>query len=105
MERAIRILMLEDNPMDAELNEEELRKHSIPFFSKRVDTKEGFLRELTAFEPDLILADYTLPSYDGLSALIATREQCPEAPFILVSGTIGEERAVETIKRGATDTF
>ena len=66
-------------------------------------TKEGFLRELKNPCPDLIISDYTLPSYDGLSALVDARERCVDIPFIFLSGTIGEEFAIETMKRGATD--
>ncbi len=99
----LRILILEDVVEDAELMEEELREGGIAFSSKRVDTEEDFVRELEDFSPQLILADYTLPFYDGSSALEMTRKHCPEVPFIFVSGTIGEQRAIETLRSGATD--
>ena len=103
LNKELRILILEDVATDAELVEYELRKGGIVFSSKRVETREDFIRELNDFAPDLILADYNLPSFDGLSALELAKEQQPEVPFIFVSGAIGEEFAIETVKRGATD--
>jgi DNA-binding NtrC family response regulator len=103
MEKELRILILEDKDTDAELMERELRKGGLSFFSKRVETKEDFMRELKVFAPHLILSDYKLPSFNGSSALAIARQQCPEVPFVFVSGTIGEELAIETLKEGATD--
>lgn len=103
MDKKLRILILEDVPADAELMERELCKGGMNFSSERVDTKEAFLEGLKDFEPDLILGDYKLPSFDGLSALEIVQEKCPEVPFIFVSGAIGEEFAIETLKKGATD--
>lgn len=102
-DKKLRILMLEDVAVDAELVEHQLQRGGILFSSKRVDTKEGFLKELHDFSPDLILADYSLPQFDGLSALAIAQEQSPEVPFILITGTMGEEFAIETLKKGATD--
>ena len=102
-EKHLRILILEDVPTDAELIEYELRKGGIAFSSRCVQTKEDFMKELKYFLPDIILADYKLPSFDGLSALEIAKEQCPAVPFIFVSGAIGEDFAIETIKKGATD--
>jgi DNA-binding NtrC family response regulator len=103
MDKKLRILIVEDQNTDAELMERELRKGGLSFSSKRVETKEDFLKELKVFAPDLILSDYKLPSFNGSSALAIAREQCPKVPFIFVSGTIGEELAIETLKEGATD--
>jgi len=103
MEKEIRILMLEDTPSDAELSLRELRRNSIPHTARRVETEDDFLREMESWSPDLILADYSLPSFDGLSALAIAREKRPEIPFIFVTGTMGEEIAIETLKNGATD--
>jgi PAS domain S-box-containing protein len=103
MTRQLRILILEDRPADAELVMRELRKAGIPFTSNCVANEADFLAQLGGSPPDLILADYSLPSYDGLSALAATRKACPETPFIFVSGTLGEETAIEALHRGATD--
>lgn len=103
LDRKLRILILEDQNADAELMEYELRKGGIIFSSKRVQTKEDFLKELSTSVPDLILSDYKLPSFDGSSALSIVREHYSDVPFIFVSGTIGEELAIETLKGGATD--
>jgi DNA-binding NtrC family response regulator len=103
MDKQLKILILEDLAADAELMEHELRKGGIAFTSKRVETREDFVNELNSSPPELILADYKLPSYDGLSALLMVREQYPDIPFIFVSGTVGEDIAIETIKKGATD--
>lgn len=103
MDKGLRVLILEDVATDAELMERELRKAGIAFSSRRVVTKEAFLKELKGFAPDIVLADYSLPQFDGLSALAITQGQCPDVPFILVSGAIGEELAIEAIKSGATD--
>ncbi len=103
MEKELRILILEDVAAHAELMERELRKAEMVFSAKHVATKEAFLEKLQYFNPDLILADYALPSFDGISALSIAREQCPAVPFIFVSGAIGEELAIESLKQGATD--
>ncbi|HLG42752.1 MAG TPA: response regulator [Planctomycetota bacterium] len=103
MDREIRALILEDNPADRELLERELRKGSIAFTARCVETRADFLRELEAFRPDIVLSDFSLPTFDGLTALGLTRELHPELPFIFVSGTIGEETAVQALTRGATD--
>ncbi|MDD5067845.1 MAG: PAS domain S-box protein, partial [bacterium] len=99
----MRILILEDNVHDAELIMYEVRKIDIPFEFKRVETKNDFFRELDDFKPDIILSDYKLPSFRGLDALDMIREKDTIIPFILVSGTIGEELAIESLKKGATD--
>ncbi len=99
----LRILILEDVPADAELMERELRKAGIKFTSRRVETKEDFTRELDEFMPDLVLADHKLPSFDGLSALGIVRERHRDLPYVFVTGSMGEEWAIETLKKGATD--
>ena len=98
-----RILILEDVPLDVELMEREIRRSGIEFISETVDNEEDFIRAIDEFRPDVILADHSLPSFDGLSALSIARERCPWVPFIFVSGKIGEEFAVEALKAGATD--
>jgi two-component system sensor histidine kinase UhpB len=97
------ILMLEDVDSDAELVKFELRKAGIDFSIRLVDTREDFLRELETRLPDVILGDYNLPAFSGLAALKLSRKICPDVPFIFVSGAIGEEVAVDTLKEGATD--
>ena len=100
---ALRILILEDVPMDAELVEYELERARIPFVSRRVDSQEGFLQELEGFQPDLILSDYTLPRFDGMTALSLARQRAPTVPFLIVTGSVNEETAVGCMKAGATD--
>ena len=99
----LRILMLEDMATDAELVQRELAKGQLNFTTKLVATRGAFIRELTDFAPDLILADYSLPGFDGIEALSITRAQRPDIPFVFVSGAIGEELAIDTLKNGATD--
>ena len=102
-EKNLRIVILEDNSADAELIEYELGKGGIPYETRVVDKKQAFLAALDNFKPDLILADYHLPQFDGLSALKLARKNHPTIPYIFVSGAIGEEIAIESLKRGATD--
>ena len=99
----IKILVVEDVELDAELTEYELRRANIAFVSKRVEEKQDFMRELKEFKPDLILANHSLPHFDGVSALKISRSMAPDIPFIFVSGKIGEDFAVEMLKNGATD--
>ena len=103
MNRDAHILILEDVATDAELIERELHKADIGFTSKQVDTKEDFLRALTEFEPDIVLSDYNLPQFSGLEALRLLKEQNPLLPFILVTGSMTEEKAVECMKEGVDD--
>jgi two-component system cell cycle sensor histidine kinase/response regulator CckA len=97
------LLHLEDNRNDAELVEHVLHAAWPACKIKRADTRKDYLAALGRGEFDLILSDYTMPDLDGLSALDLAREKCPDKPFIFLSGTIGEERAVEALKRGAVD--
>ncbi len=103
METALRILMLEDVASDAELIAHGLRRAGIVASVCRVETRDRLVQELARFEPDVVLSDFSLPQFDGLAALATVREMCPDTPFIFVSGTIGEETAIESLKRGATD--
>jgi len=99
----LRILYLEDEPKDAELVQGSLEAEGIVCDLTRADTQAGFLTLLQQGGFDLILADYTLPLFDGISALRIAQEIRPEVPFIFVSGTMGEELAIEALKMGATD--
>jgi PAS domain S-box-containing protein len=103
MRQLLRILSLEDDPRDAELIEGSLEAEGIACELTRVDTQPAFQASLEGGRFDLILADYTLPSFDGLSALELARSTCPDVPFIFVTGTLGEEVAIEALKIGATD--
>ncbi len=102
-EKELRILLLEDVPTDADLVENELKKKNIPFVSKRVETEPEFIAQLGEFLPDLILSDYSLPQFTGMEALLITKEHSPDTPFIVVTGSINEETAVDCIKAGAWD--
>lgn len=103
MKQDIKILLLEDNLSDADLISRQLTKSGMTFLLKIVETRKMFEEALDTFCPDIILSDYSLPAFDGVSAfrLLQSRE-CP-VPFIIVSGTIGEENAVMMIKEGVTD--
>ena len=98
-----RILVLEDNPDDRQLLEKALVNMEPSFQIVHAKTREEFHRALGNDPFDLIISDFNLPSYDGLSALTLTKQLQPDTPFIFVSGTLGEERAVESLKLGATD--
>lgn len=100
--KTVDILLLEDSTLDADLAAEHLRRGGIDCRLSRVWTREDFVRSLEDC-PDLILADYTLPAFDGMSALEIARDTCPDIPFIFLSATLGEEVAVEAMQNGATD--
>jgi signal transduction histidine kinase len=99
----LRILLLEDNAPHAELVDYFLRESGLRFTLTRVETRDNFIEQLEQHAPDLILSDYALPSFDGYAALAIAREKVPDIPFIFVTGTMGEEVAIETLKNGATD--
>ena len=103
MAEPLRVLFIEDSALDAEIEESALRNGGLSILAKRVETGEELVRALRAFEPELVISDYSLPAMDGLTALKTVREVLPDVPFIFVSGTIGEERAIESLKNGATD--
>jgi DNA-binding NtrC family response regulator len=103
MTELLNILIVEDNEDDAGLLLMTLNRSPLKFVSKVVHTREDYEHALTDFRPHLILSDYSLPSFDGLSAYFLKEKTLPDIPFIMVSGTIGEENAVELIKTGITD--
>jgi PAS domain S-box-containing protein len=103
MPHPLRILSIEDDPSDTKLIQDLLETESIVCEVTRVDTQAALLASIEQGGIDLILADYTLPSFDGISALKLAMKLCPEVPFIFVSGTLGEEVAIEALKIGATD--
>ena len=94
----LRILLLEDSDLDAELLIRELNKRGVFFVSQRVQTRPEFTRAIEEFQPELILADYKLPDFDGGQALSIARQCCPDVPVIIVSGAVGEETAVELLQ-------
>jgi PAS domain S-box-containing protein len=103
MTTKIKVLILEHDPNDLELLQYELKKGSLEYESIIAQTKESFEEALHNFYPDIILSDYNLPNFDGLSAFRIRQALAPQTPFIIVSGTIGDEKAVELIKTGVTD--
>ncbi len=98
----IRVLILEDRPSDAELMVGELRRHGFDVEWSRVETGEDLLAGL-ASSPDVILADYNLPQFNALEALRLTRERRSDVPVVVVTGTVGEEAAIECLQQGAVD--
>lgn len=103
MAESHRILILEDNPADAELVQFELQEAGLLFTATQVTSQEDYLQNLQEFPPDLILSDYDLPHYNGALALAEAKINCPDTPFILVSGAVSEDRAIEILTQGAKD--
>jgi len=103
MKPLIRILHLEDNKNDAELVKETLLMKEVNCALIHVDNEKDFTENLKNKIFDVILADYNLPSFDGFTALALSKQHAPDVPFIFISGVLGEELAIETLKKGATD--
>jgi len=99
----IRILLVEDSELDAELIGVRLRGDGLGGNVTRVQTRQAFLAACQGGQFDVILCDYSLPAFDGPTALAIAREHCPQMPFIFVSGMLGEEIAIDLLKRGAND--
>ena len=101
--RHTRILILEDEAWDAALAQRLLTGAGLQLTAVVVDTKALFIEQLAAFRPEVILSDYHLPGFSGQEALKIAQEMAPDIPFIIWSGVLGDEAAVELIKQGATD--
>jgi diguanylate cyclase (GGDEF)-like protein/PAS domain S-box-containing protein len=99
----LRVLIVEDSENDPELATFELKRAGIRCDVRRVDTEADYRRELAQFVPHAILSDFSMPHFDGMTALQIAREAHPDIPFIFMSGTIGEEYAIRAMKNGATD--
>jgi two-component system cell cycle sensor histidine kinase/response regulator CckA len=99
----LHLLLLEDDPVDADLVVATLSEAGIVCTADRVDTRKAFATALDAGGFDLILADYSIPGFDGMTALSLARRHAPDVPFLFVSGTIGEELAIDAMHHGATD--
>ena len=99
----MKVLLVEDEAHDAELAMRALRKAGLDCSGLRVDTEDAFRAALQEFGPDVILSDFSMPLFDGMSALRIAHQQLPDTPFIFVSGTIGEEHAINALKNGAID--
>ena len=103
MGQALRILMVEDSPVDAKLLAMELERAGFNPEVTRIETRSAFGEALDDLRWDIVIADYRLPSWSGLNALKVMQEREIDLPFIIVSGTVGEDAAVEAMKAGAHD--
>ncbi|PYM13221.1 MAG: hypothetical protein DME18_09520 [Verrucomicrobia bacterium] len=103
MKKELNILNLEDDVDDAELIDRELHKGGFQYRFKRVVTQEDFLLALQEDRPDVILSDHALPTFNGFEALAVARNECPDVPFIFVTGLMGDEKEIDTFERGAID--
>jgi len=99
----LKILIVEDDPDDVELSRYELVRAGIACDIYQVETEDAFLDALSRYQPDIILGDFSLPAFDGMSALQIVQQIAPNTPFLFVSGTMGEERAIKALKQGAYD--
>src|SRR3982074_1900301 len=103
MKAQLRLVIVEDSAADAELVGRNLARAGLNVHIHRVETERDFVQALQHIAPDIILSDFSLPQFDGLRALDIAVLHAPGTPFIFVSGTIGEERAIDALRRGATD--
>jgi diguanylate cyclase (GGDEF)-like protein len=103
MASKLQLVVVEDSVADAELVARHLAKAGLDVAMHRVQTEADFISALHEKQPDLILSDFSLPQFSGLRALDVAIAKAPDTPFIYVSGTIGEERAIDALRRGATD--
>jgi diguanylate cyclase (GGDEF)-like protein len=103
MREGLKILIVEDVEADAVLAVRELKRAGLVVDPRRVEREQDFRRELAEFHPEVILSDFTMPHFDGMSALVISRDTSPEVPFIFISGTLGEDYAIRALKSGATD--
>lgn len=99
----IRVIHVEDDPIDAELISSFLQEHGLQIEWTHVDDEASLVQALSQQRPDLVLSDLTMPGFSGYKALELVRERSPYTPFIFVSGTMGEETAVDALRLGATD--
>lgn len=99
----VRLLILEDVPTDAELALRALHEAGMNVSARRVENRDDFVRALDEFAPQIVLSDYRLPEFDGRAAAELVRRQDPDLPFILVTGALGDEAAVDLIQAGVTD--
>src|SRR6185369_13663746 len=103
MERALRLLNVEDSEMDVALLRRHLISGGYDLMAERVETADEMRAALREQDWDIILCDYSMPHFDALSALDVAREEAAETPFIIISGTVSEELAVEAMLSGAND--
>ena len=103
MKKPVRILIVEDRSDDADLAKHEIRRIFSDCEFQVVETRENFLQALETFRPDVVLSDYTLPRFDGMKALKLTLQHAPLTPFIIWTGSISEDAAVDCVKAGANN--
>lgn len=101
--KTLNVLFIEDLPTDVEISERELSKAGLAFVSLRVETEDGLKKALHSFKPDIVVSDYSMPSFDGMSALVMVLEFDPYLPFIILTGSMNEDIAVSCMKAGASD--
>src|SRR5690606_1015421 len=99
----VRILYVEDLKEDVERAVYQMQRAGLACEWRRVETEQALIEGLHDFNPELILSDFSLPQFDGMSALRVARENAPRVPFVFLSGTIGEERAIQALRAGAVD--
>ncbi len=99
----IRILFIEDLASDYELAVHTLKKEGLDFSSLRVETANDMLNALKEFNPNIIISDYSMPLFNGMEALALSKKHAPDTPFVMLTGSINEETAVECMKAGAND--
>jgi DNA-binding NarL/FixJ family response regulator len=102
-DQPLRVLLLEDSSLDAELITHELDRAGIPSVTQRVDTEGAFIHALRSFEPDIVLSDHGLARYNAMAALRTARAERPAMPIIIVTSSLDEQSAVDTLKAGADD--
>ena len=103
MDRALKILLVEDAEVDAQLQFRELKRSGLSFEARRVQTESDFLVQLSEYRPDIVVSDYSIPGFGGMRVLEIAKERVPDLPFVFVSGAMGEDKAVELLRHGATD--
>src|SRR5436190_17331926 len=103
MEKTMHFLILEDNPYDADLIKRELFTSKLNFTFSVVNSRKKYEEALNNTKPDIILSDYIIHEFDGVAAFQIMEKTKPGIPFIIVSGSIGEENSIELIKIGVTD--
>ena len=103
MNEVLNVLCLEDSPRDAEIMRELLTDAGYDLNMDCTAAEKEFVSFLRSHKYDIILSDFKLPGFDGFTALRWSVEICPDVPFICISGTVGEETAVELLKKGAVD--
>nr|NQU93180.1 PAS domain S-box protein [Bacteroidota bacterium] len=103
MDNSLRILILEDNDLDKKILSLYLERSEINYDLRIVDTEKDFRKGLLDFHPDIVLADYMLPNFNGLEALEIHKSICPDIPFIFVTGQLSEETAIDCLRHGAWD--